>query len=280
MNSKFTKVEAGGNDFILIDRIKAASSDIDWSKAVQSLCKRKTGIGADGVLLLEKDAEHDFVMRIFNPDGQEVEMCGNGARCSAYYYSLKENADNVNFSTIAGIMRAEIGANKMVKLSLPDPTGTEIDILIKLEDKEMSVSYINTGVPHVIVETDKIDALDVEKMGRSIRYNERFAPEGTNADFVQVTGKSSLDVRTYERGVEEETLACGTGVIASAVIESLRGKVSPPVKVKTRGGEILKVYFSKKDEEDLLTRVYNIKLEGKVNRVYEGQVDISEFIRR
>ncbi len=275
MRINFIKTEAGGNDFILIDRIeKDVDNKIKWSGYVRSMCARKHGVGADGVLLLEKHPKYDFTMRIFNPDGSEVEMCGNGARCSAYYFFNKSGTSKVKFDTLAGIMIAESGKENMVKLSLPAPTETELDIMIKLEESEMSVSYINTGVPHVVVNTEKLEGLEVEKLGRAIRHNERFLPQGTNADFVQVTGKSSLEVRTYERGVEEETLACGTGVVASAVIESLRGRVTPPVSVKTMGGEIMKVFFKQTKDEDLISRINDVKLEGKVNQVYEGKIEI------
>ncbi|MBN2407852.1 MAG: diaminopimelate epimerase [Elusimicrobia bacterium] len=274
MKLRFDKMEGTGNDFILIDNLEGLYDDTDWGKPVIRLCRRKLGIGADGVLILEKERGSDFRMRIFNPDGQEVEMCGNGARCSAFYWCLKEKKESVRFNTLAGIMSAEIGKGNMVRLSLTPPADARLDLLIKIENKEMSVSFINTGVPHVVVESEKIDSIDVDRLGRGIRYNEVFAPHGTNANFVQVTGEKSLYVRTYERGVEEETLACGTGVVASAVIESLKGKVSPPVTVKTKGGETMNVYFKQSKEDDLISRIYDVKLEGGVNRVFSGEVEL------
>jgi diaminopimelate epimerase len=274
MKINFIKTEGGGNDFVLIDRINNSSEDISWNKFVPGICARKHGVGADGVLVLENHPQCDFTMRIFNPDGSEVEMCGNGARCCAFYYFKKENVDTTKFNTLAGIMQAESGTNKRVKLSLPDPIEIRLDMLIKLDTNELSVSSINTGVPHVIVETERLETIDVNDLGRKIRYNEEFSPKGTNVDFVEATGKSSIEVRTYERGVEEETLACGTGVVASAVIESLKGRVAPPVNVKTRGGEIMKVYFKQSDKEDLISRVYDVKLEGKANIVFEGEIEL------
>jgi diaminopimelate epimerase len=275
MKLKFVKTEGGGNDFILVDKIGRSDKNINWSKVIPYLCTRKHGIGADGVLVLEGSLNHDFTMRIFNPDGGEVEMCGNGARCSAYYYALKKEVEETGFDTKAGVMKSQIGKGGQVKLSLPSPTQTELDFLIDLNDRELGVSYINTGVPHVVVETDRLDDVDVQELGRSIRYHGRFAPQGTNANFVEVAGKSSLRVRTYERGVEEETLACGTGAVASAVIQSLRGKVKPPVKVKTRGGEVMKVYFKQSDKEDLISRIYDVKLEGPVSQVFKGEIEIN-----
>jgi diaminopimelate epimerase len=266
----FVKTEAGGNDFILVDMTEK-SGNISWTKTVPGLCVRKKGIGADGVLVLEDCENCDFTMRIFNPDGSEVEMCGNGARCSAYYFAQKKKVRKVRFNTRAGIMKAETGKDS-VMLSLPSPSQAELDFLIKLNDRELGVSYINTGVPHVVVETDRLEDINVVDIGKAIRHHPKFAPQGTNADFVQVSGKSSLRVRTYERGVEDETLACGTGVIACAVIESLRGKVKPPVKVLTRGGEQMKVYFRQSEQEDLISRIYDIKLQGTVRQVFKGTV--------
>lgn len=271
MKIDFVKIEGAGNDFILIDRINKGADNINWSKFVPLMCKRKLGIGADGALVLEKHPEIDFTMRIFNPDGSEVEMCGNGARCAAFYFFKKENVNTVKFNTLAGTMKAEAVKDNSVKLSLPPPKDIRLDILVN----EMRVSYINTGVPHVVVETEKLETLDVENSGRAIRYNEEFAPHGANADFVQVTGESSIEIRTYERGVEEETYSCGTGVVASAVIESLKGRVTPPVTVKTRGGENMRVYFKQNEQEDLISKVYDVKLEGKVNQVFEGTIDVA-----
>ncbi|MFC2048908.1 diaminopimelate epimerase [Elusimicrobiota bacterium] len=274
MKRKFVKVEGGGNDFILFDMLDIEEKAVKWKKYVPAMCERKKGIGADGVLILERDLKNNFRMRIFNPDGQEVEMCGNGARCCAYYYCLKENIDSMRISTIAGVMSAAVKKNRIVQLNLPSPTETELDILINVNGREMGVSFINTGVPHAVIETKKIEDIDVNKLGRGIRYNRRFAPNGTNADFVQVTGPSSLKVRTYERGVESETLACGTGVVASAIIETLKERVTAPVSIKTRGGEIMKVYFNITEKDDLLSRINNVRLEGKVKLVYKGTVEL------
>ncbi len=270
----FVKIEGGGNDFILFDIRGLKKNKLNFNKISQFICRRKTGIGADGVLLIEKDNNLDFTMRIFNPDGSEVEMCGNGARCSAYYFGKKESIKEMRFNTLAGNMRAKIIRDNNIRLSLPTPTDTELGIIIDFADNQMSVSYINTGVPHVIVRSNKIDELDVEKIGKNIRFHMRFAPEGANVDFVEAIDNSTIKVRTYERGVEEETLACGTGAIASAIIESLKGKVNSPVRVLTKGGQIMKVYFKKSNEPDLLSSVYDVALEGKVNKVFEGIAEI------
>jgi diaminopimelate epimerase len=274
MKLDFIKTEAAGNDFVLIDRIGADSNKPDWNSVVPEICTRKKGVGADGVLIIEDHPNCDFTMRIFNPDGSEVDMCGNGARCSAYYYFKKTGTGKAKFSTLAGIIWAEKGTADRVRLTLTPPTGIKLDVLIKMEENELSVSYINTGVPHVVVESERLDQVDVERLGRSIRYNEAFAPQGTNADFVNIIDGSNIEVRTYERGVEEETLACGTGVVACAIVESLKGKVTSPVNVKTRGGEVMVVYFKQTDKEDLISRVNDVKLEGNVHQVYTGEIEV------
>jgi diaminopimelate epimerase len=276
MKTDFVKIEGSGNDFILIDRIGVTDNEKEWGLYVKAACERKFGIGADGVLLLESHPACDFKMRIFNPDGSEVEMCGNGARCCAYYYFHKTGLGEVKFDTLAGVMHATKGAEERVKLNMPSPSEAKVDMTIKLDGNEMKVSYINTGVPHVIVETDQIDSVDVKRIGSGIRYNEAFSPSGTNADFIQATEESSLIVRTYERGVEEETLACGTGVVASAIIAAIKGLVSPPVNVKTRGGDEMKVYFELKEESGI--EINNVQLEGGVNLVYKGEIDLNGLI--
>jgi diaminopimelate epimerase len=268
---KFSKVEGAGNDFVLLDNIKGNYKQ-DLSKFAETVCKRKISIGADGLLVLENSETEDFKMRIFNPDGSEVDMCGNGARCVGYYYAQKEDKKEVRFETLSGIMKAEVTGKDMIGLNMGSPSEAKLDMLVNINGQQMSCSYINTGVPHVIVETKKLDSIDVNKLGRGIRYNKEFAPEGTNADFVEVTGKSAVKIRTYERGVEAETLACGTGVVASAIIQSLRGKVTPPVKVTTRGGDIMKVHFSQSNKDDLISKINNVILEGPAKLVFSGEL--------
>ncbi len=262
---------------MLFDNTSGGLKSVKWKKMVPAICNRRRGVGADGVLVLEKEKGMDFRMRIFNPDGGEVEMCGNGARCCALYFFEKKGKNELEFQTGAGAMQAEKGKGNSIKLLMPDPSGIHLDMVVNLGDTEISGSFINTGVPHFVVETDSIDSIDVVDMGRKIRHNSEFAPAGTNANFVSVTGKSSLRVRTYERGVEDETLACGTGVVASAVVQALRKKVTPPVKVLTEGGSAMKVYFGAGGEADLISSVYNVKLEGKAREVFRGTLELSKI---
>jgi len=265
----FTKAVASGNDFIIVDnrtgQVSGKSGQgADWCSFAKKLCERKTGIGADGLLLLEDSREADVKMRIFNPDGNEVDMCGNGARCVVFYCNKKE----VKIKTRAGILQAELLSKNKVKVKITDPKDLKIDFSINLNGQDYKAHYINTGVPHVVRFLEELDNFDVGKIGRLIRYHKDFQPKGTNANFVKLLDKKSIAIRTYERGVEDETFACGTGACASAIIASLIEKVSSPINVSTRSGEILKVYFDK--DKDVVKNVY---LEGEARIVYNGQVD-------
>jgi len=265
----FTKAVASGNDFVIVDNRTGQASGrsgqgADWPFFAKKLCERKTGIGADGLLLLEDSGEADVKMRIFNPDGNEVNMCGNGSRCVAFYCNKKE----VKIETRAGILQVKLLSKNRVKVKITDPKDPKIDLNINLDGEDYKMYYINTGVPHVVHFLEELDNFDVKKIGRLTRYHKDFQPNGTNANFVKVLDKKSIAIRTYERGVEDETLACGTGACASAIIASLVKNVTSPVSARTRSGEILKVYFDK--DGDAFKDVY---LEGEVRIVYKGQVD-------
>lgn len=227
---KFTKTVASGNDFIIIDNRKSIFPTRD-KKFIQKLCTLHTGIGADGILLLEKSKRANFKMRIFNPDGTEPDMCGNGARCIGFYaWKQKLIPKRFTIETLAGIIKAEICLKDNVKIYLGKPKN------ISLNKK---IYTINTGVPHAIIYVPDIDKADVVKIGRKIRWDKAYQPEGTNVDFVQILGKNRISVRTYERGIEGETLACGTGVTASAIISGLLHGLKSPVYVQTKGGDTL-----------------------------------------
>ncbi len=253
----FVKMCASGNDFIVINNME---EDINIDPfMVKKWCDRKRGIGADGILVLEPSISASFKMRIINADGSEAEMCGNGARCMAMYAYLKDIAARVmKFETLAGMINADV-AEGQIKVQL---TGmADYKLGIKIEGYP-PVNFINTGVPHVVLLVDDIDAVDVVTAGRELRYHQAFQPDGTNVDFVEVVDRSLIKVRTYERGVEDETLACGTGSAASACICMLLGMVSPPVKVSTKGGEVLTIYIEQDD----------IFLEGEAGIIFEGKI--------
>lgn len=260
-NIKFTKMVAAGNDFIIAE-LRAKNSEL--REVAKKICGRRYGAGADGLLLLEKSKKADFRMRIFNPDGSEPAMCGNGLRCAALYAHKNKIAPRkMKIETLAGIQEAEVKDN-IVKLKLSNPHGARLDMPVEIDKKKVAVHFINTGVPHAVLFVDKIDAVDVARLGRFIRNHPLFMPDGTNTDFVKAQKGSSISVRTYERGVEDETAACGTGAVASAIISSLVKKVKPPVKVKTRSGETLKVDFKRADI------IYDVYLEGPARVVYNG----------
>ena len=175
-------------------------------------------VGADGLILIEPSDRYDFMWRFYNADGSEAEMCGNGGRCAARFAYLNGIAESkMSFDTLAGTMKAEVDEAGKVKLQLTNPTDLKLDYPIKLDDKELFVSSVNTGVPHAILLTDHVDLAPVEDLGRRFVII-RFFPKGTNVDFVEVMDKQNVKIRTYERGVEGETFACGTGAVATGVI--------------------------------------------------------------
>jgi diaminopimelate epimerase len=262
----FTKISGSGNDFVLFDN-RDRFLDGDLRAFAQKVCHRRLGVGADGILLLEKSLEHDFSMRYFNADGGEAEMCGNGARCIAYFACrIGASKERMSFLAKDGLHTAEV-RGRGVKVSLKDPAQIQLGIDLELGEKVLSVHFVNTGVPHAVVLTTDIENAEVVTVGREIRYHPKFAPAGTNADFAQVTGPRALRMRTYERGVEDETLACGTGAAASAILAHLLKKVEPPVSVKTQSGEILTIHF-----ESEKGGVSNVFLEGEVTPAFEGQL--------
>jgi diaminopimelate epimerase len=260
---KFTKACASGNDFIIIDNRDNIMDGIDIRNFVINICRRRFSIGADGLILIEKSEIADFKWRFFNPDGSEAEMCGNGGRSVVKYAYLNGIAkERVCFETKAGLIEGEINSSEdVVKIQLTKPFDLKCDYPILIDNKEYMINSVNTGVPHVVMFLNDIDNIDILSLGRKIRLHEIFKPDGTNVNFVKLAGRSTISIRTYERGVEDETLSCGTGVVASAFIGYIKGLLISPINVNTRGGEILRVYIDNNN---------NVYLEGKVALVYEG----------
>ncbi|MDD5465480.1 MAG: diaminopimelate epimerase [Candidatus Omnitrophica bacterium] len=253
----FTKMVASGNDFIVIKDKPAGN----LSALAKKLCDRRFGIGADGLLILEKSKKADLRMRVFNADGSEAEMCGNGARCAALFSGNKRS----RLLTCAGIVNARVEGRR-VKVRITEPKGIKLDIPIKVNGRQIKVNFINTGVPHTVVFVNGINAIDVRQIGASIRNHPKFRPAGTNVDFVEVEGANTIRIRTYERGVEDETLACGTGSAASALIFALKNNLDGLVKVETQSGEVLKVYFQRVN-----CKFSDVWLEGSARIVYKGE---------
>ncbi|RJO64070.1 MAG: diaminopimelate epimerase [Candidatus Omnitrophota bacterium] len=261
-NIRFVKMVASGNDFVIAEMKRMRADTI--RTIARALCQRKTGIGSDGLLILEPSTHADIRMRIFNADGSEAEMCGNGARCvGLYMHRFHRRKSLFTIESKAGIINAEV-CNDSVRIKLTDPLALAQDVLLSLQ-KKLNINYINTGVPHVVIFVEGLDAIDVEVIGRQVRYHRKFAPAGANVDFVEVAGPSQIKVRTYERGVEGETLACGTGSVASALIFAMKTGAKNKVYVHTRSGELLTVFFENKKG-----CFRNVWLKGKAMIVFSG----------
>lgn len=268
----FFKMTGSGNDFIIIDNRNGEIDADHCRELVKSACRRKLSVGADGLILIENDPEADFKWRFFNADGSEAEMCGNGARCAARFAYLQNivQKPRMAFRTLAGIIEAEM-CGERVKIRITPPQGIRPDLRMEVEENSFYVHFINTGVPHVVWFFDDEAALekaDVLRYGRTLRFHPDFQPAGTNVNFACIDGEHSMIIRTYERGVEGETLACGTGAVASALIAAVRKRVSSPVGVRTRGGEVLTIYFEQQD----LPEFSGVYLEGDAKVVYRAEL--------
>ncbi len=265
---RFTKMSGAGNDFVLIDN-RAGNVHLNRSQ-IASLCDRHRGIGADGILLLEKASNRaHFRMRYFNADGGEAEMCGNGARCFARFANKVAGAEGtVSFETPAGVISAQLNGD-LVTLQMTEPTDLRLNIQLPVADENKAIHFINSGVPHVVIPVSRIDDVDVRREGSAIRYHEMFSPKGANINFIEKRGPTKIAVRTYERGVEDETLACGTGVVASALIFAVTENSGGPISVIARGGDELQVSFDKIDNQ-----FRNVTLTGPADFVFEGTIEI------
>jgi diaminopimelate epimerase len=271
MKINFSKLTAAGNDFVLIDNRNNIIAKESYHNLAKKLCDRKYSIGADGLILLENSQDKDFKMKYLNADGSCACMCGNGGRSVAKFaYDLGIVDSKMVFETDAGIVKAEILTQDRVKLDLYNPKDLRQNIKLQIEDKNFDADFINTGVPHIVIFVDDLKSLDVFKYGRLIRYSKVFEPEGTNVNFVQLLYGNKLFVRTYERGVEDETLACGTGITASGIVSVLKGFTKSPVDIVSQGGDRLSVSFS----IDLNMQVSNVVLEGSAVISFKGIVNI------
>lgn len=268
----YVKMNGCGNDFIIIDNRDGKLENFDIGKFARLVCRRKVSVGADGFMVIENSDAADFKMRYFNADGSEAEMCGNGARCiSRFAYIIGAACKVMTFDTIAGQYKSEItGDGTQVKVKFP--LLKREDILLRQDENfegiERTYHFARVGVPHVVILESNIRDIPYEEfldMGRKIRFSKKF-PSGTNANFVEVVNEHKSLIRTYERGVEDETLACGTGSVASAVILGLLDKVKTPISMHTRAG-VLNIYYNAKD--DFIDEIY---LEGDANIVAEGNL--------
>ena len=276
MKVRFVKMHGAGNDFVMIDDREGTFPA--EKETLAAIGTRGTGVGCEGIILVQRSETADFRMRFFNPDGSEAEMCGNGARCVAAFAREigAASSDTMRFETIAGEVKAEIvrsgseGGQRtldarreteiaLVKIALPDP-------------KDLREGFVNSGVPHKIVPVEDLEGADVAGEGRRIRYSAEFAPAGMNVDFVCYRPPHDADIRTYERGVEAETGACGTGSVAAAVVGVAQHGLSFPVAVHTVRGFVLTI-----NGESDGKSFHSVTLTGPVARVFDGEIDLDSL---
>ncbi len=267
----FYKLSGSGNDFIIVNNLKGEYSFDFFKDIVKKVTSRNNGVGADGLIILNKDEEVDFRWDFFNSDGSIAEMCGNGARCAGRVFSIITGKKDILFRTLAGKIDAFVEGT-IVKVRLSDPTNYLDEVTIDVDGKIFKGAFINTGVPHFVLEVDDIDNFPVKEIGNKIRFHSYFSPKGTNVNFIKYLGGNSIKVRTYERGVEDETLACGTGSCASALVLGKKGIVRDKANIITSGGEMLSVYF--KIEGENFSNVY---LEGQVRLICQGEIFLKEL---
>ncbi len=265
----FFKMSGCGNDFILLDHRKKFLKDSELKRFASKVCTHRLSIGGDGLILLEtaKGSEADFSWRLFNADGSEAEFSGNGGRCAARLaYLLKIAPAHMTFETLAGLIQAKVHGEN-VTIQFPKPQDLRLGLKIPVDGETYEGHFLNTGVPHLVYFVSELEKAEVVPLGRKSRHHTMFQPAGTNVNFISVKNPHRIEMRTYERGVEDETLACGTGAVASALIAGALGKVASPVNLKQRSGQMLEVVF------DWDGKQFNkVSLTGEARLIYEGQL--------
>jgi len=265
MEIAFTKMSGAGNDFIFLGPEYARYANSGGLLA-RVLCPRKTSVGADGLVLVDK--QDRVVMHYYNSDGTRASFCGNGARCLVVYCIGKGIATSpFEFESDWGRHIGKLTGG-MPAVSLPLPEIVE-ELSLEVEGRVFEVTLVRSGVPHAIIMTDEVDTMDVKALGRKIRYHMAFGAEGANVDFVSVLDRGRARVRTYERGVEDETLACGSGCVAAGYLLWKHGVTSETVDFEVASGEVLSVEIDEAHEQVLLA--------GPATIVYEGRIDLKEL---
>jgi diaminopimelate epimerase len=262
-------MNGAGNDFVLLDN-RDLSLDLSGEQ-IAHLCDRHRGVGADGLLAIEPaQGDGDFRMRYYNADGGEAEMCGNGARCFARFADrvASRGGQTLSFETIAGIVGARFLGDD-VEITLSEPFDLQVGTSLDVNGKRHSVHSVNTGVPHAVLVVDDIEKVDIRGEGAALRHHEHFQPAGTNVNFQLVLGADKIAIRTYERGFEDETLACGTGMVANAIIHNQLTGAEPPIRVQVRGGETLTVAWQREGDT-----YKNVTLTGPAEFVFEGEINV------
>jgi diaminopimelate epimerase len=282
----FFKMSGAGNDFIVIDKDKNPAFILDQS-VVKKLCDRHNGIGADGFISIESSDDHDFRMIYYNADGSTGSLCGNGARCAIYFAGMSNRLKNgrASFTSNDENYTGELLSNGNVKFNLNAPKKLKFNFKLKTDGQMINSSFANTGSPHVVINIadilknpadqnsfyNDLNEIPVTELGKEIRYLQDFSPAGTNVNFIDVKNDKVLN-RTYERGVEDETLACGTGSVAVALIAFVNNKLKPPITVVTRGGDELVVDFKVENK-----RVIDLSLTGPAKIVFTGELLLNNF---
>jgi diaminopimelate epimerase len=272
MKILFTKMTGAGNDFVVIDNRKNLITD--KVTLARKLCDRHWGIGADGLLLLERDKKAAYRMEYHNADGSYGGMCGNGGRCiAAYAVEHGIAAREHSFLALDHVYEAIVN-DPIVKLKMKDPTSIQLNLMLPVQDGSIRIHFVDTGAPHAVVVMrgggSGLESVDVMRLGRELRHHSHFQPSGSNVDFLEIEGTKNLTLRTYERGVETETLACGTGSIAAGVVAFLVDGIRPPTDVRMRSGAVLRVDFG----IDSDGKPRDVWLTGPVAVVFEGSVDV------
>ena len=260
-------MNGAGNDFVVLDN-RTRQFTLDGA-TIARLCDRHRGIGADGLLCVEPATDGgDFKMRYYNADGGEAEMCGNGARCFGRFVNHLhgDKLTKIRFETLAGMISAEFEGDQ-VRINMSAPHSLKLAQTLPVAGTELTVHSVNTGVPHAVVFVDDLANVPVREWGAGLRYHEAFKPKGTNANFAKVLAPGSISIRTYERGVEDETLACGTGMVASALIHATLSGAPSPVKVLVKGGDTLEVGFTRDGDS-----FRDVTLTGPAVIVFEGDI--------
>ncbi len=283
----FAKMSGAGNDFIVIDRNHNIEFELDPAE-IKNLCHRRNGIGADGVITIYDSDKYDFVMEYYNADGSTGSLCGNGARCAIKFANdtNRLNTGKAKFISNGEYYLGDVISEELVRFCLNPPKQIKTNFKIKADNQLINSSFIDTGSPHVVIKIDDVlndiknissgyndlNEFPVFNLGREIRYNKDFSPSGTNVNFIKIED-DKIYIRTYERGVEDETLACGTGSVAAAYLSYLNYNLKPPIQLITRGGDELIVNFKFVENE-----VAGMSLTGPAKTIYKGEFLLNKFL--
>lgn len=279
-------MNGAGNDFIIIDKKTNKNVSLN-QKQISNICSRRYGIGADGIIFISDSKDNDFMMEYFNADGSTGSLCGNGARCAIQFAGDSKRIKNgkAQFKSNNEIFNGEIMGDGIVRFELKSPTRIKLNFRIKAASQLIKSHYADTGSPHVVIEIEDVLAqpkdlnsryrnianFPVIEIGKEIRYHKDFTPNGTNVNFIQIKNNEIL-IRSYERGVENETLACGTGSAAAAIVMNAQKNINPPIKLKTWGGDELIVDFQR-----VGNRYDKVSLTGPAKTVFTGEFELKDF---